>query len=184
MLHIDQTEPGWFCFAALPKKEHIAAGLLRQDPAIECFCPRISYIKKTRRGKVRFVEPVFPGYLFLYADLQQHYRRIRAVHGIRDIIAFGGKIPSVPQAFIEALKQQFNLEDRHDLPAPVLRAGQKVVLTEGPFKDIEAIISGEVDARNRVRLLLEFLGQQLEIKVPAEQVFIPTEQPKSRIWDA
>lgn len=182
MLLIDQTEPGWYCFTALPKREHIAATLLGKEAGLRCFCPRIAYDKKTQRGKVRFVECLFPGYLFVHADLREQFRRILATSGIRNVVNFGGRIPRIPDAFIDDLHTRFNLQEMQEIHAPILQAGSKVVLTEGPFKDVEAIISGEVDALNRVKLLLEFLGRQIELRVPVDKVFLETERPKEKVW--
>lgn len=177
------TEPGWFCFKALPKKEHIAAELLRREAGMEAFCPRIAYHKKTRRGKVRFVEPLFPGYLFLRTDLQNEYRLIRATKGVRDVVSFGPRVPPVPESFIEELRTRLDAENLKEVPDPALRPGKEVVVTEGPFKDWKAVISGEVDGRQRVALLLDFLGRQLQVKVPARDLLIPQESPKQKVWE-
>lgn len=177
------TEFGWYCFSALPKKEHIAAELLRKEAAIETFCPRISYQKQTKRGPVKFVEPLFPGYLFVHTDLRETYRRIRAVAGVRNVVAFGGRVPGVPQAFIDDLRVRMTEENLRELQPPELQLGQRVVITNGPFKDWAAIVSGKVDARQRVALLLDFLGRQMEIRV--EQSFVLPEkyEPKEKVWE-
>jgi len=183
MPDITKAEPGWFCFKALPKKEHIASELIRHDLSLETLCPRITYPKKTRRGKVNFTEPLFPGYVFVCADLIEHYRHIRSIQGVRDIVAFGTRLPRLPEAFIEDLKTRLDEENRKVLPDPVLKPGQSVTITEGPFKDWQAVISGELDSRQRVALLLDFLGRQMELKVPASDVLLDREQPGRKVWE-
>ena len=54
----------WFCLRTQTKREHIAAAILDRLDEVEVFCPRISQVKKTRAGKKRFVEAMFPGYIF------------------------------------------------------------------------------------------------------------------------
>lgn len=183
MLNIDQTEPAWYCFTALPKKEHQAALILQREAAIETFCPRIAYDKSTKRGKVRFVECLFPGYLFAFTDLRTDYRRIRATLGIRDVVAFGGQIPPVPNAFIDDLRSRMHEENLHAVPAPVLKVGQTVTVTEGPFRNWQAVISGELDGQQRIRLLLDFLGRQIEIKMHYDKVILPDAAPKRKVWE-
>ena len=183
MPDLSATEPGWFCFKALPKKEHVAAELLRREAGLEVFCPRIAYHKKTRRGKVRFVEPLFPGYVFLNTNLHEEYRRIRATQGIRDVVSFGPRVPPVPAVFIEQLRARLNEENLREVPDPALRPGNEVVITEGPFRDWKAVIAGEVDARQRVALLLDFLGRQLEVRMETKDLLIPQESPKERVWE-
>ena len=178
-----KAQPGWYCFKALPKKEHIAARLLQQRDGLPAICPRIAYFKKTKRGKVRFVECLFPGYLFVRADLTEHYRLIRATQGIRDVVSFGDRLPRLPEAFIEDLKARLDAENVRPIPDPIIRAGQEVTIAEGPFRDWKAVVSGEMDATQRVALLLDFLGRQLEIRLPAKDVIVESEKPGKRVWE-
>ena len=53
----------WRCLRGKPKREHLAAQHLRLA-GFEAFCPRIRHQRRTVRGKVWFVEALFPGYLF------------------------------------------------------------------------------------------------------------------------
>lgn len=183
MPDFSKAAEGWYCFKALPKKEHIAARLIRNEVGLEALCPRITYIKKTRRGKVRFVECLFPGYVFVRADLVVAYRHIRSIQGIRDVVAFGDRLPEVPEVFIDELKQRLDEENLKAIPEPVVKPGQEVTITEGPFRNWQAIVSGEVDARQRVALLLDFLGRQMEVRVKTGDVMVETDQPKGRVWE-
>jgi transcriptional antiterminator RfaH len=182
MADLTQALPGWYCFKALPKKEHLASELLRRNAGLETLCPRISYIKNTRRGKVRFVEPLFPGYVFVNANLQETYRLIRSTQGIRDIVAFGTRLPSLPDGFIDELRARLDEENMKALPEPVIRPGTEVTVTDGPFKNWKALVSGELDARQRVAVLLDFLGRQMEVRVPVSDVIVETEVPKGKVW--
>ncbi len=172
MPDLKNTEQGWYCFKALPKKEHIACEFLKRLDNVETFCPRISYVKKTRRGKVRFVESLFPGYVFVHVDLQKDYRMIRSIQGIRDVVAFGDRIPQVPDEIIDGLKEQIGENEQKDLPEPELEPGREVVITEGPFKDLRAVVHSGMNAQQRVAVLLEFLGRQMEIQIPAGDLFV------------
>lgn len=183
MPDLTKAELGWYCFKALPKKEHIAARLLRSEAGLETLCPRISYSKKTRRGKVRFVECLFPGYLFVRADMREQYRRIRATQGIRDIVSFGERVPGIPEGFIEQLKARLDEENLKDIPDPEIRPGQTVTVLEGPFRNWQAVVSGELDARQRVALLLDFLGRQMEVKIAAKDLLPETGPPTGKVWD-
>ena len=182
MPDLHHVEPGWYCFKALPKKEHIAARLLGQLPEVSAFCPRISYLKNTKRGKVRFVECLFPGYVFVEADLQSAYRQIRSVQGIRDVVAFGERMPRIPESFIADLQARVNEESLCQVPEPDFAPGQEVMITEGPFRNWRAIVTGSVDARQRVALLLEFLGRQMEIQMETSTLLPEGEKPKQRLW--
>ncbi|MCC5808023.1 MAG: hypothetical protein JJU00_16975 [Opitutales bacterium] len=162
-------EEGWYCFCTLPKKERIAAAHIEGEAALPAFAPVVRYLKNTRRGKVTFQEAMFPGYIFVQCDLKSVYRRIMATNGIRSLVTYGERVPQVPGDFIEAVREQIaRAQQRAD--EPELAPGTTVVIAEGAFKGIEAVVSGAVPGKERVRLLLEFLGQQIEVKVPRKAV--------------
>lgn len=180
---VDSPE-GWYCFAALPKKEHIAAQLLRAERGMDVLCPRVSYLKLTKRGKVKFTEPLFPGYLFIKTDLVNEYRIIQSTQGIRCLVTYGERAPLVPESFIEALRARLDAENVKALPQPVLKDGQTVKIAEGPFRNWEAVVRGEVGPRDRVTLLLDFLGRQMAVRVPVESVIVETDKPRNRVWES
>ena len=183
MADLTAAPPGWYCFKAIPKKEHIAAELLRREAGLPALCPRITYRKQTRRGKVRFIEPLFPGYVFVQADLVEAYRRIRATRGIRDVVAFGERVPLIPDSFIDELRARLDAEQLKAIPEPALEPGQEVLITAGPFRDWKAVVTGQLDARQRVALLLDFLGRQMEVRLPASELFLETPQPRAKVWE-
>jgi len=183
MFDLHQTTTAWYCFKALPKKEHIAAELLRQVSGLETFCPRITYLKKTRRGKVKFTECLFPAYVFIHTDLKETYRQIRATQGIRDVVSFGPRIPVIPEAFIAELRGRLDTEGVREVPSPEIRPGQQVVITEGPFRNLQAVVSGALDQRQRVALLLDFLGRQLEVSVRADDLLVEGDNPRGKVWE-
>jgi transcriptional antiterminator RfaH len=182
MPDLNDSELAWYCFQAQPKREHVAARILALECAVEAFCPRIAYNKLTRRGKVRFVEPLFPGYLFVHAELRLVYRQIMATKGVRRLVSYGEQVPRVPACFISELRAQLAAEDCVDVPEPELTPGARVRIIEGPFRDWEAVVAGLVPARDRVRLLLEFLGQQLPVELRTSQVHQEISNPKASAW--
>ena len=58
-------QPGWYCARTKPKHEHIAAAGVVSRLDLEVVCPRLRVERPTRRGVVRLLEPLFPGYLFV-----------------------------------------------------------------------------------------------------------------------
>jgi len=183
MPDITKAGLGWYCFQALPKKEHIAASFLYKQDGIEALCPRISYYKNTRRGRVRFVESLFPGYVFVRTDLAKTYRIIRSIQGIRDVVSFGDRIPVMPETYIDDLKQRIGDASTRELPEPVIMAGQEVIITDGPFKDLQAVVTGELDGHQRVALLLNFLGRHMEVSIPVTDIMPENRKPKTEVWE-
>ena len=174
----DEEKPeAWFCLRSQTKKEHLAAAQIRARVGIEVFAPRITYSKKTKRGKVRFTEALFPGYLFCFCKIEEHLRHILAIPGVLTVVRYGNQIPPIPGAFIEELKSRIPSEN-HEAPDPVIEVGSPVTIVEGPFKDLQAVVTKVMGARDRVRILLEFLGRQAEVEVSAHAVFREDRKPK------
>lgn len=185
MPDLSSTESTWYCFQAMTKKEHIAASLLRTRLGIEVFCPRITYQKRTRRGKVWFTDPLFPGYLFIKTDLCSYYRQILATNGIKFLVTYGSRVPVIPEEFIQELRSRLPDNDSREIPEPEIQVGAPVILAEGPFAQWNAIVRGRVNARNRVKLLLDFLGRQLEVEVPASSIMLQSDEgpPRHKVWE-
>lgn len=147
---------------------------------MQAFCPRIAYRKKTKRGVVRFVEPLFPNYIFVLCEIHQHLRHIMAMQGIRSVVKYGERIPSLTPDFIQELDQYF-VEEIKEIADPDFEPGEQVVLAEGPFADLHAIVASYTPAQDRIRVLLDFLGRDITIEVPRGQVLRPDYEPKKNI---
>ena len=72
----------WYCVKTQTKREHIAAEHLRTLEEVEVFCPRLRYRKATRRGKIWWVEALFPGYLLARFDLVANERAVTYTQGV------------------------------------------------------------------------------------------------------
>ena len=171
-------DSAWYCLHTQPKREHIAAANIRSRIGLEVFCPRVTYFKKTRRGRVRFTEALFPRYIFTHCAIDRDYRYLLSITGVDSFVCYGREVHALPDSFIEDLKKQVPEECRES-PEPDLKVGAEVEVIEGPFKDLKAIISGQLPARKRVSLLLEFLGRQIAIDLPAQAIMVSNREPKS-----
>jgi len=148
----------WYCVRTQPKHEHIAAATLMRQLDLEVFHPRLRLERATRRGVVRVVEPLFPCYLFVRCSLDDKLDEIRFVNGVSSLVHFGNKIPIVSEAVIDELKQCFEADE----PIAVedhLYPGADVTVAEGAFQGFSGIVVRLLPARQRVQILLEFLGR-------------------------
>jgi len=148
----------WYCARTQPKHEHIAAANLGKRLGLEVFHPRLRLERVTCRGVVRRVEPLFPCYIFVRCIIQEHVSDIRYVPGISSLVHFGQKIPVVPDHVIDELRQCFESEE----PVPVedrLVAGVEVTVADGAFLGSRGVVVRLLPARQRVQILLDFLGR-------------------------
>lgn len=155
----------WYCVRCQPKHEHIAAANLRAQLEIEVVCPRIRFRKETRRGVMWFVEALFPGYLFALFDFAQDHRNVHYTHGVSGIVHFGSKYPALDSETIAGLREfDPNGGEALTVEAP-LAAGDQVRIGEGAFRGMTATVAAVLPARDRVKILVEFLGGLTEVEI-------------------
>jgi len=170
--------PEWYCVRTQTKREHIAAEHLRELEAIEVFCPRLRYRKATRRGKIWWVEPLFPGYLLAKFNLAEMERAVTFCQGVRGLVRFGSDFPPVPESFVNALRKE--VSDRSDNDdkesfsvSPVIQIGDEVEIAHGPLQGMQGTIVSVAPAAERVKILLEFLGQEHAVDVDLFSLLLP-----------
>jgi len=161
--------PAWFCLRTQPKHEHIAAAHLRNEPGLEVYLPRIRFRRATRRGPVWFTEALFPNYLFARFDLAACLRRICHTRGVRGVVHFGDRWPVVPQAVIEELRATLGTDRVHEIREE-LHPGEAVQIAGGVFHGLRAVVTRVMPSRERVAVLVEFLGRQTTVELPGEAV--------------
>lgn len=162
-------EPAWFCVQTQPKREHIAASNLRQDTHVEVFLPRIRYRRSTRRGPAWVTEALFPGYLFARFCLPSLLRRVQSLRGVRGVVHFGHRWPSLPDLFITELRSIVGDAEIKTL-SPDLNPGDAVEVVTGAFQGFQALVARVIPRRHRISVLLDFLGRQTSVELSTHQV--------------
>jgi transcriptional antiterminator RfaH len=157
--------PLWFCLKSQPKHEHIAAAHLRQNSDVKVFLPRIRFKRATRQGTAWVTEALFPGYLLARFDWQASLRQVQHSRGVRGVIHFGERWPAIPEAIIHELQQAVGVAGLRIIPAEFI-PGDEVKITEGAMRDLRAVVTRVLPGRERIAVLMEFLGRQTTIELP------------------
>lgn len=164
------SEQKWYCVRSQPRQEHVAAAHLQRLMEIEVFCPRIRFKKCSRGGGALSVtQALFPGYLFAKFRFDLEHRMVRYAHGVRGLVHFGEKYPSLPDGLIASLRSGIGDEPVKELSRP-LSEGMPVTIVQGSFRGFTAVITGLRSSAERVRVLLDFLGRTVEAELPCELV--------------
>lgn len=161
--------PAWFCLRTQPKHEHIAARHLQQLPGLKVFLPRIRFRRQTRRGATWATEALFPNYLFARFHWETSLRRVHHTPGVSHIIHFGDRWPTVPDAVMTELQSLFGDNQLHLIPAEPT-VGEAVKIAGGALHGLSAIVTQLIPARERVAVLLDFLGRQTMVELPLQQI--------------
>jgi transcriptional antiterminator RfaH len=155
---------GWFCVQTVPKHEHIAAACLRQYSDVNVFLPRIRFQRPTKFGPIWITEALFLNYLFARFDLSSCVRRIRAARGVRNVVHFGAEWPCIPDDVIAQLQQAFG-QNEVSVVSRDFKAGDLVEIAGGAFCGLQAVVSHAIPAKQRVAILLDFLGRQMTVEL-------------------
>jgi transcriptional antiterminator RfaH len=157
----------WFCLRTQPRHEHIAAAHLSKVSGLDAFLPRIRFRRSTRDGPVWFTEALFPSYLFARFNLGAHLRQVHHCQGVRGIVHFGDQWPAVPDTVIDELRAIIPAGQVHVVPDE-FRPGDEVVISGGVFHNLRGLVTRILPARQRVAVLLEFLGRQTPVELPGD----------------
>ena len=169
----DAAKPGstvaWFCLRSQPKHEHIAASHLRQMEEVEVFNPRVRFARATRQGPVWVTEALFPNYLFAKFDWQNSLARVHYAPGVSSVVHFGSKWPTIPDQVVEEIRAMIGMEEVHQVPKE-FAPGDKVKVAGGLFHGLEAVITQVMPGRERVMILMDFLGRQTAVEVATHSI--------------
>lgn len=155
----------WYVAQTRPRQEQRAELNLRNQ-GFETYTPfwRVEKVYQSKRVERR--EPLFPGYLFIrLCPNVDDFRPIRSTRGVLRLVGFGGQPTPVGSDVVECIRRRAGDID----PRPAINAGERVEITEGPFRGLEAIFQS-FDGDERVVLLLNFMQQQVRSVQPVASI--------------
>ena len=155
----------WYALRSKPRKEDVLWRQVRTR-GFEVFYPRVRVHPVNPRSKK--VKPYFPGYMFVRADLEDVGRStFQWMPHSLGLVIFGDEPAAVPDHLIVELQKR--IEDLAKAGGELfdgLNKGDTVRISSGPFRGYEAIFDARLPGKERVRVLLELLGNQR--RVPLE----------------
>lgn len=167
----------WYALRSKPRKEE---AVYRQVHAqgFRSYYPRIRV--KPVNPRSRHWKPYFPGYLFVCVDLERVGTSLfQWMPHTLGLVSFGGEPATVPEHLVEAIRkrvEEINAAGGENLEG--LQAGDVVRIVGGPFDGYEAIFDARLPGSERVRVLLEFLGNRR--RVPIELGAGQIQKPRAR----
>ena len=175
-------ELAWYCVRTQHKHEHIAARNLRNRLGLDVFQPRLKIERATRRGVVHLVEPLFPSYVFVRCSLADQGDSIRHTFGVTNLVHFGALVPTIQENVIEELKRCFDSEQSLEAQ-DLIRVGSEVLIAEGSLLGTRGLVVRMLPAKQRVQILLEFLGRTTVTEVDRSSLILE-EQSLARMMPA
>lgn len=157
---------------AQPKRERKAAEYLRRELELEVLAPQVRYAKATKRGKVMWVEAMFPGYIFVQFNRAEHERAVCYAPGVMTLVKFGNDVPTLDTSIVESIKETLNQEETLTLSLKV-EEGENYEVADGPLQGQEGTIVEVLPGGERVRMLLEVIGSKSIVDVDIYSLLLP-----------
>jgi transcriptional antiterminator RfaH len=168
-LYPEVAEPAWYCIRSHLKHEHIAAAHLRLIPELEVFNPRLRLLRSTRRGRVWFTESLFPNYLFARFVLESTLEKVRYTPAVARVLQFGDGVPNIPDAVIWGLQSDLDaMGSKVLIDAP--DEAEEVEVAAGAFKGLTGRVTRVLPAKQRVEILLDFMGRSIAAELSLDLV--------------
>ena len=158
----------WFLVQTKPNGHRLAERNLNRQ-GFETFLPLQEVTKRRASRFVNDLRPLFPGYMFMAFDLDKApWRKINSTLGVSRLVSFDHTPKAVPLPLVTGLMLRCDREGKL-LPPKTLHAGDEVELLTGPFAKFVGTVEN-IDADQRIWVLLEFMGQQTRVKVAHEHL--------------
>ncbi|WP_043526598.1 transcription/translation regulatory transformer protein RfaH [Litchfieldella xinjiangensis] len=160
--------PRWYVIQCKGGESFRAAENLGNQ-GYEVLHPILEVQHKRRQKLVWVPEPLFPYYLFIRLDrLASNWRPIRSTRGVLKLVTFGQEPVAVADALVETLREHPAGEHR-EATNVYFRAGEPVEITEGPFRDLQAVFADQ-KGEARAIVLLNMLHKQQRLELPISQL--------------
>lgn len=124
-------------------------------------------IKNGRKAEIR--EKIFPGYVLVdMVATDEAWSVVRNTPQVTGFVGTANQAVPLEQAEVDAiLKRAAGDQVRHAID---LGLDDAVVITDGPFKDLEGKV-GEIDEeRGKVKVLVPMFGRETPVELEADQV--------------
>ncbi len=136
---------------------------------MDVYLPRVRFRRATRRGSVWVTEALFPNYLFARFDWHKSFRYVRHARGVQTVVHFGNRWPTIAEETIAELRSLLDEKEVHTIPEK-LEPGDSVRIVKGPLQGLQAVVNQPLSSRERVAVLLDFLGRQTCVEVDMENI--------------
>jgi transcriptional antiterminator RfaH len=156
-------QPAWYVVRTNPKQEARAEDNLRAWD-LETFAPWIKERRYGQKGASHVIKPLFPQYIFARFDLESMLHKVRFTRGVHSVVTFSGSPTQVDEEVLAIIKSRVGKDGFIHLDDE-LKVDDRVVITEGPFKNLSGIFKREMADSERVMVLLETLNYQAHVVV-------------------
>lgn len=171
-MQMTENELAWYLVRTKVRQEKVARDNLQRQ-SYQSYLPMALVNRFSGDTRREFLEPLFPGYLFVGADPGvTNLSPIRSTTGVIDIVRFGDVIRPVSSGIVSTLKELENESGCHVIGRPDLKRGDRIRITSGPLAGAEGIFETE-RGTDRIMVLIEVLGNGRLVQIAKNAVSDP-----------
>lgn len=160
----------WYCIHTKPAREDTICKLLAPFPAIELFNPLIRRKKRIRATYRHVTERLFPSYLFARLELPRYMHTIQNTRGVRRMVGDHTTAPWIVDDDIIDLIRSRTVNECWDAATMDFTAGETLQITDGPLMGLTGIFLYEINASDRVVILLNTIQNQARVQIERHQL--------------
>jgi transcription elongation factor/antiterminator RfaH len=155
----------WYVIHTHPKQESRAGSNLRvlgipildpkiREPRYNQFSMTPTYVTKS----------LFPRYIFAQFKVHELYHKVRFTRGIYTVVSFGEGPTPIAEEIIMLIKSNIK-EDGFVRVDEEIRPGDRVLVKDGPLKNLAGIFEREMKETDRIRILLDSVSYQAHVEI-------------------
>jgi len=146
----------WYALYTKPRSEKKVALELNLK-GFDAYCPTVTTVRQWSDRKKKVEIPLIPSYLFINIS-PNIFEKVLIVPGILKILYWNGKPAIISEKEIEALKNFENGTYQH-VSVENYKIGDKIIITDGPFKNFEGIV--HQTSSNKLTIILPSFGMKV-----------------------
>ncbi len=155
----------WFLAQLKPNCVSIAERNLKRQ-GFRTFLPMEEGTVRRRGRFTPALLPLFPGYIFVSLDTAAaQWRAVNSTYGVTKLVSFGAAPAPVPLDLVSQLMLRCDASGKL-LPPKLLKPGDQVRITTGPFAEFVAEVE-KIAPDRRVWVLMEIMGGETRVAVKA-----------------
>jgi transcription antitermination factor NusG len=151
----------WYVLQSKPLKEIKVFEQIRKKN-INVYLPLIETVRYWSDRKKKVNVPLFPGYLFVYADMDERYNAISNTFGALKYLVYQKRHAIISDEEINNIKISLIEPERVRIEDARLIEGDMVEITHGIFKGLKGII---VQIRGNYKLMVSIIEMNTTFSV-------------------
>ena len=152
----------WYVVYTKPREEERALFFLK-DMDIDTYLPKME-VCLIRGGKKVFIEkPLFPGYIFVYFNVQKDLCKVKWTKGVNKILPESINPIPLEDSVVESLKSLASKDNI--IRKRNLKRNNRIRILRGPMKGLLGIFENWVSDQGRVKILLDLMNYQARVEL-------------------